>query len=691
MGASLPVIENCAALAFMLLDASVVPFPDVDTLERPRPSPAHEVGRLLRRFWPAATEDVLQGQWEESPTPWWAALRKLSSTATRRGPGTSRQITVNLRDPTVAPVARFLRLLPPELIRASVGASAGQVDAPLSIAGGELYRPLVDGHVHLLGAVPEGNRWRALMSSRWAAIEQGPFDPAKQELHSLVGEAQWLRMQLAEALLGVAVGWHKFVGTLPPQDRLPAGQRPFTPNEGVVAQLHYRQFVETALPLVSSLAERYGDPLQRMRELPADEAKSEYDLLGKCLALLAKRDPTYAVACSRYLWLRCAVRAKLILQPADVGLGAFAYRYVVAAEAEEAIPGIRRSAPENARLLAWSAAAATAEESMSSGVGLELRLSLGKEERIVHESALAVLRGVGAATRVALVQQLHRTHPAPQARSAVEAALAWRAGHPNAINLLTAADLAGPEAGSPPWDQCVALQLAKSSGLGLRIHAGESYGVPLVGLHWIMWCLTKLDLGADDRIGHALALLEGPRGGFVSARDWGFCLGWLAAETSATPALRDEVEHLFRGSGCEGALGEWVTQSMSEAPRAPTTAPRRVFVGPPTKGLWDRAIEVVESELTKRGVTREVCPSSNAQVSAGYREWVRRHCHESIGVLIGSDDPGILGTRSSDELALWLATNPPETVVASLQQRNARLYTGLQTPDQWLTLIRATD
>lgn len=64
-------------------------------------------------------------------------------------------------------------------------------------------------------------------------------------------------------------------------------------------------------------------------------------------------------------------------------------------------------------------------------------------------------------------------------------------------------DLAGPEAGYPPSDHAAGFELARSAGLGISIHAGESAGADAIG-----YIRDSIEVLGAHRIGHGVEIVD---------------------------------------------------------------------------------------------------------------------------------------------------------------------------------------
>jgi hypothetical protein len=269
--------------------------------------------------------------------------------------------------------------------------------------------------------------------------------------------------------------------------------------------------------------------------------------------------------------------------------------------------------------------------------------------------------------------------------------------------------------------------------LGFTFHAGEDFDDPMTGLRQLWEALVELDLGPGDRIGHALVLgldppllqellrrrPEEPGRGPDAAATLDEDRLDPSADRGSPPRvpifrkprgehLQDlawEAERWGAASRPEEARGAELrlmgvgSRAWGTRDRAPLLAqllrardPREGwllegmgFDDPEALGPWHRELVPVEpdwcarfeelrqgvlSEVVRRGVVIESCPSSNLVVAdldtpplAGLLR-AQRSRHPGLQIAVATDDPGIFGRYPRDEWQL-VRDLPPADPAAS--------------------------
>lgn len=174
--------------------------------------------------------------------------------------------------------------------------------------------------------------------------------------------------------------------------------------------------------------------------------------------------------------------------------------------------------------------------------------------------------------------------------------------------------------------------------LDLLVHVGEQLRAvqPLTALRRV-W--DAVALGAD-RLGHALAARLEPSA-WPATPAWERVderrerlrwLQWQAADLDLDP---DAIDH---------ALGELASRDPASQLAAEAVDP----------GLLRACQDVVLARIRTAGRTVEVCPTSNRVVSGAAVEahGITRLQQSGVPYVVGSDDPGILGTTLAAERAL---------------------------------------
>jgi hypothetical protein len=171
--------------------------------------------------------------------------------------------------------------------------------------------------------------------------------------------------------------------------------------------------------------------------------------------------------------------------------------------------------------------------------------------------------------------------------------------------------------------------------LALLIHVGEQLRAvqPLTAVRWVGEALA---LGAD-RLGHALAIRLDP------------------AAWPDPPAWERSDERLARLGwllGHAGALGLAAEALTADIAALAGRDPASQHAAEPTdRGLLRACQELVLAQVRDSGRVIEVCPSSNRMISGTPLE--RHGLERLVGCrwVVGSDDPGILGTDLAREQA----------------------------------------
>lgn len=654
----------------------------------------------LTRLWPNLPPDSISGI-RGVGRDWWVALRQ-ASTALLMGPGARPRVTMNLRldDPVQACQYAVLRLLPPELLcAANTNVAMLATDSPLDPAlSHEGER--VDLHVHLYGAIPESAVWRAVMAGMplagAAATDHGP--QRTSQAARLVVEARFLRASLAERLTTPALGWATFVA-----DSGVAYRTGEPPDEVVAAAANvvHERFLMGIRSCTALSAPDYSDVLAAASGYAAvDSPEYEQALLRACLSTVADPESSRRRDAARYVQLRCAMRAWSLLSPGETGLVRFARRYfavgAVMGSARSSRPGVdatelSRPHSTDTRKLRWAARLVHAQ--LAAGASdAEFRTSLGTNAALVGQNLSALLHEFSGVQRFGILQQLHRTGDVDEQLRSVEAVNHWRRENRAIASLVSGVDLAGPECGAPPWRHCGALQAAKRAGMRVSVHAGEVYDHPLLGLHWIDWCIRAIPMSRGDRVGHALALLDSPREGIVSVRAWAAALGWAHGVLAGRPEISDiaaAYTRLKTSFQRLPTLVTWEAAALSSAPDSRAANVELWFVnrGEIRTRAWRLLTRAVEQRFITSGVVREVCPASNRQV-AGWPERFRvPHAAARLPVVLGTDDPGLLGTSLAAELSAWQASGPGPTRLRAMLDTTRRHSAYLRTGRDWLSLV----
>ena len=699
-------VTDCAQVAWLLVPPHLTGTP---APEAPISPQAPWVVGLLARVWPQLDNDVLMrlpvGDWPR----WWLGLDRVVCRSVVYSAGLWR-LNLDLSDATDACTYALLRLLPPELLAAAHTVDATFVkDGPITLAHTSAAAAVsVDLHFHLLGGVPDGCRWRALMSGSQMPVQLGDEGANRTGSPSLlIPEARMLRLHLAEQLGIGILGWDSYLERQGLDDLRIVGRPLATAVDAAGATVAFLDFISTSGAIDRGADTRAQDPVAVLLDQAEDGPNIERRILRACLWEI-RVGGQFKVAAARYIQLRCAVRAWLMASPGEYGLLEFARRYrqvghIVpefgrASERGVDQVDVRRPCAPDTASFRWTARVAYDALVDGGATGAELRCTLGNTVAEVAQVVAALLSEAPPEFRIGVVQQLHRSSGSIRGQeSAVAAAALWR-GVRRSKGLVRAVDLAGPEAGSPPWRHRRALLDAHAAGMNVIIHAGEVYDHPLIGLHWMGWCLDGLPMHEGDRVSHALALLERPRLGLVRVRDWAAALGWAAGALRGGPlahlnVLSAAVGRLQRAFPGFPSLAAWETAALTPTPFQPSKNSELWTVSaeevPPA--TFRALVRHVSSRFTIRGVPREVCPTSNQQVAGWPSRFVVSHAPVGMGLLIGSDDPGILGTSMSIEMSRWEASAPGAARRQGLARTQSAHANGLRSASQWGSLLAADE
>jgi hypothetical protein len=298
----------------------------------------------------------------------------------------------------------------------------------------------------------------------------------------------------------------------------------------------------------------------------------------------------------------------------------------------------------------------------------EIRIMLGNlmPPRVRHQlyaSLLADLRAVsGPDLNLTLAPSLPRDDPWPAWRVIEELALgelgSW----------LTAVDVCHVEEGHAPCSfRALADDVRRFNGahpqraLALLYHVGESYRDKSVASA-IRWCdEAACDLGAH-RLGHAIALGIDPA---VHA-------GEVRRETVAE--RRDQIAYDLRHRAALADLGLTLDANAlvteDEALRHRPAHEWLELTEPSPADLAARQ-QHAANRIRSAGAVVETCPTSNLRI-AGIPSAVHpihRFLAMGVPVVVGTDDPGLLGITLADELRwIQMAVGEP-TIVDVLRQR----------------------
>lgn len=207
---------------------------------------------------------------------------------------------------------------------------------------------------------------------------------------------------------------------------------------------------------------------------------------------------------------------------------------------------------------------------------------------------------------------------------------------------ITGIDLCGVEdepAGHAPLAAAVATWNSEHPGLplDLLVHVGEQLGgiQPASAVRRVH---DALALGAS-RLGHALAVRLDPA-------DWPAAPAWERVDERRLQ-LAWELRHAGR-LGLDPAALASESSSLDGLDPDRQIAPRHADHGR-LRAMQDLALE----DIRGTGVAVEVCPTSNRVVSGlpVIRHGIGRLAAAGVSWVVGSDDPGVLGTDLAAELA----------------------------------------
>ncbi|TPV93015.1 MAG: hypothetical protein B7733_22910 [Myxococcales bacterium FL481] len=255
--------------------------------------------------------------------------------------------------------------------------------------------------------------------------------------------------------------------------------------------------------------------------------------------------------------------------------------------------------------------------------------------------------GQQSATTMRLALSLPRADPWPM-WGVVQAVLASDVG-----SSLTAIDFCGTEEGFPP--QALAGVLADVHRFNARhpdraiatlVHVGESYRDKTLesAVRWV----HQAAVGGAHRLGHALALGIDPQRHRDQTRH--------ESPAERLDQIAYDLEHAveLRRFGVRvdiDELGRERLQRQAQSPRQSIA----VHYDQDRVDQVRRRQEFAIHALRDRGTIIEVCPTSNYRI-AGLTHWPQhplpRFLAAGLRVVVGSDDPGLLGTSLRQELSL---------------------------------------
>jgi hypothetical protein len=173
--------------------------------------------------------------------------------------------------------------------------------------------------------------------------------------------------------------------------------------------------------------------------------------------------------------------------------------------------------------------------------------------------------------------------------------------------------------------------------LDLLVHVGEQLGgiQPASAVRRVH---DALALGAA-RLGHALAVRLDPA-------DWPASPAWERADERRLQ-LAWELRHAGR-LGLDAAAVASESSALNGLDPDRQIAPRTA-----DPGRLRAMQELVLADIRDAGASVEVCPTSNRVVSGlpVIRHGIRRLAAAGVSWVVGSDDPGVLGTDLAAELA----------------------------------------
>ncbi len=223
---------------------------------------------------------------------------------------------------------------------------------------------------------------------------------------------------------------------------------------------------------------------------------------------------------------------------------------------------------------------------------------------------------------------------------------------------LTAVDFCHYEEGHPPKrDAAFSEWLHEfnaskpNRALALLYHTGESYRDKSLESA-VRWCHEAAELGAH-RLGHCLALGLDPTS-----------FGRHQRYERLDERLDQIGYDLAHADGLR-ACGVRVDEDALRTERAELRGSdnRRMFsvrYGPDRLDQVSKRQDFVLQGLARHGTVLEVCPSSNCRVAgiAPSEHPIKRFLKAGVTVVIGTDDPGLLGTDLPTELDLASGGDP---------------------------------
>jgi hypothetical protein len=214
---------------------------------------------------------------------------------------------------------------------------------------------------------------------------------------------------------------------------------------------------------------------------------------------------------------------------------------------------------------------------------------------------------------------------------------------------ITGIDLCGiedePSAHAPLAAAIAAWNRQHGRSLALLVHVGEQLrGVQPLSAVRRVW--DAVALGAD-RLGHALAVRLAPS-------------AWPATPVwERTDERRARLAWLQWQAADLGLDAEAIDNQLAAlADRDPAA---QLAAEPSDPGLLRACQEAVLARIRQAGRTIEICPTSNCVVSGAplASHGIERLGAAGVAWVVGSDDPGILGTTWAKEVALTSGTAAP--------------------------------
>lgn len=190
-------------------------------------------------------------------------------------------------------------------------------------------------------------------------------------------------------------------------------------------------------------------------------------------------------------------------------------------------------------------------------------------------------------------------------------------------------DFSGHETQPAAAVACAQLPLAPAANLS--VHAGEQLAGPRPYLDALRHCHEAVTLWGAQRLGHAAILGLSPQAWI--GRAW----QWSPADLSAASAWLDERLPPAHATACSAAG---------------LLQPQGVVTAQASEALQVVLAWVIE-ELRESGVLIETCPTSNARIvaSARLRHPLPGLLATRLPLVVGTDDPGLLGTSPRKEYA----------------------------------------